>query len=104
MLLRRALLASISFAALSGVAFGQAYTTPHVSNVDAPSSVSLNGITFTNQGLYGTGRLPATTRDFLGDTLGSFSGLAIDPRTWRMTPNGFAATLYALPDRGYNDP
>jgi hypothetical protein len=40
MLLRRALLASISFAALSDAAFGQAYTTPHVSNVDAPSSVS----------------------------------------------------------------
>jgi hypothetical protein len=104
MLLRRALLASISFAALSGTAFGQAYTTPHVSNVDAPSSVTLDGVTFTNQGLFGAGRLPASTRDFLGDSLGSFSGLAIDPRSWRMMANGFSATLIALPDRGYNDP
>jgi hypothetical protein len=104
MLLRRALLASISLAALCGSAFGQAYTTPHVSTVDAPSSVTLDGVTFTNQGLFGAGRLPASTRDFRGDSLGSFSGLAIDPRSWRMTANGFSASLIALPDRGYNDP
>jgi len=101
---RRAFLASVSLAMLHGAASAQSYTTPHVTTVDAPVSVTLDGISFTNQGLFGAGRLPATTRDFLGDSLGSFSGLAIDPRTWRITPYGFAATLIALPDRGYNDP
>lgn len=104
MLLRRALLASVSLVVLQGEAAAQSFTTPHVSTIDAPSSVSRNGVTFTNQGLFGAGRLAATTRDFLGDSLGSFSGLAIDPHTWRITPGGgFAATLIALPDRGYND-
>lgn len=104
MMFRSILLASVSVVALQGAAFAQAFTTPHVSTVDAPASVTLDGITFTNSGLVGAGRLPATSRDFLGDSLGSFSGLAIDPRTWRMGPNGFTATVYGLPDRGYNDP
>src|SRR5882757_5023981 len=104
MIARRLLLASVSLVALHGAAFAQSFTTPHVSTVDAPASVTLDGVTFTNSGLVGAGRLSASTRDFLGDSLGSFSGLAIDPRTWRMTPNGFSASLIALPDRGYNDP
>jgi len=103
MVVRRALLASVSFAVLQGTAFAQSYTTPHIATVDAPAYVTLNGVTFTNAGLVGTGRLPATTRDFLGDSLGSFSGLAIDPYSWRVTSSGFAATMIALPDRGYND-
>jgi hypothetical protein len=104
MMLRRVLFASVSIIALETAASAQSYTTPNVTNIDGPASVTLDGITYTNLGLNGAGRLPATTRDFLGDSLGSFSGLAIDPRSWRMTPNGFAATMIALPDRGYNDP
>lgn len=103
--LRRALLASVSLVVLNSAAVAQAYRTPNVTNIDAPVSVTLDGVTFTNQGLFGAGRLPASTRDFLGDSLGSFSGLAIDPRSFRMTPSGgFTGTLIALPDRGYNDP
>ncbi|PWR22431.1 autotransporter outer membrane beta-barrel domain-containing protein [Zavarzinia compransoris] len=55
-----------------------------------------------NQGLVGMGRLSATLKDFMGTSLGSFSGMAIDPTTWRKAGNGYAATLYSLPDRGYN--
>jgi uncharacterized protein YhjY with autotransporter beta-barrel domain len=104
MVLTRFFCTSVSLLALGSAASAQSFTTPNVTTVDAPSSVSLNGISFTNQGLVGSGRLPAATRDFLGDSLGSFSGLAIDPYSWRLTSTGFAATMIALPDRGYNDP
>jgi len=50
------------------------------------------------------GRLPAATRDALGDTIGSFSGLALEPGSWRATKAGFAGVFVALPDRGFNIP
>ena len=50
------------------------------------------------------GRLAASTRDALGDTLGSFSGLALEPGTWRAAKDGCAGVLVALPDRGFNIP
>lgn len=66
-------------------------------------SVTFQGQIFVNQGLVGAGRVAATARDFHGDSLGSFSGMAIDLSTWRKTSNGYSAILYTLPDRGYND-
>ncbi|WP_159727070.1 esterase-like activity of phytase family protein [Methylosinus sp. Ce-a6] len=101
---RTLLLASISTLALHGAATAQSYRTPNVVANDDPSSISLGGVSFTNQGLVGTGRLPAATIDFLGDTLGSFSSLAIDPYSWRQVGSSFVATMFALPDRGLNDP
>jgi hypothetical protein len=65
-------------------------------------SVSLGGITFTNQGLAGVGRINHDQKDRVGETFGSLSGLALDPWSWRKNSSGtFSATLYAVPDRGY---
>jgi hypothetical protein len=60
------------------------------------------GLTFVNKGLVGVGRLPADLRDKFGETFGSGSGLAVDPKSWTRTPAGYQGTFFALPDRGYN--
>ncbi|WP_312238260.1 esterase-like activity of phytase family protein [Stenotrophomonas sp.] len=54
--------------------------------------------------LVASGVLPAGTVDFLGDTLGSFSSLAVDAAHWERTANGYRGVLWTLPDRGRNDP
>ncbi|TGD97222.1 esterase-like activity of phytase family protein [Methylobacterium nonmethylotrophicum] len=77
---------------------------PNLQAVDGPVSVTASGATIVNQGLQGVARLSATTRDFLGDTLGSFSSLAVDLSTWRRNGDTYTGTLYTLPDRGYNNP
>jgi len=107
---RRALFAAASLAVLAAhpaLAAASSYTTPHIDTT--PSGVAetttLGGITFTSRGLVGTGRLSAQTVDFLGDTLGSFSGMAIDRSTWRVDSSGtYSFSMYTLPDRGRNDP
>ncbi len=88
---RAALLASaLTFAALPVLA-------------QSATSVTLNGSTFTNQGLQGVGRLSASLRDKFGETFGSMSAMQIDLHSWRRNADGsYAGTLYALPDRGYN--
>lgn len=78
--------------------------TPHVVDGDAPQSITLEGRSSVNHGLVGTGRLSAGTVDFLGDTLGSFSSLAIVPGSWKRTGDRYTAVLWTLPDRGRNDP
>lgn len=50
------------------------------------------------------GRLAADTRDNMGDTLGSFSGLSLEGGSWRVTGEGCAGVFVALPDRGFNVP
>jgi len=66
-------------------------------------STILNGQTFINQGLQGVNRLSAlTTKDFVGDTFGAYSGLDVLPGTWRKTATGYTGVLYSLPDRGPN--
>ena len=77
---------------------------PNLQRTDDPVSVAAGGTVVVNQGLQGVGRLPATTRDFLGDSLGSFSSLAVDLATWRRSGDTYTGTLYTLPDRGYNNP
>ncbi|TXN39516.1 autotransporter outer membrane beta-barrel domain-containing protein [Methylobacterium sp. WL30] len=89
---------------LTGAASAQAIRTPNLTTADGPVAVTVGDATVVNQGLQGVGRLPATTRDFLGDTLGSFSALAIDLASWRRSGATYSGTLYTLPDRGYNDP
>lgn len=67
------------------------------------TNVTLNGTTFSNQGLQGVGRMPAALRDKFGETFGSMSAMQIDLRSWRRNADGsYVGTLYALPDRGYN--
>lgn len=65
-------------------------------------SVTLSGVTLTQRGLVGVGRVSASQRDKFGETFGSFSGIAIDARTWRRNADGsYSGTLIAQPDRGY---
>ncbi len=79
-------------------------TRPHWDQSAGARSVSLNGQTFIDRGLAGTGSLPAGTVDFLGDTLGSFSSLQIAPGSWKRVGNHYEGILWTLPDRGRNDP
>jgi hypothetical protein len=90
-------------AAASARADSVAYTAPNLISTLDPASVTLNGSTFVNQGLVGTARLPSDLHDFNGETLGSFSGMAIDLATWRRGPDGaYTASMFTLPDRGPN--
>jgi hypothetical protein len=64
-------------------------------------TVALGGVTVSQSGLVGVGRIPANQRDSTGETFGSLSGLALDLRTWRRNANGsYSGTLYSQPDRG----
>ncbi len=67
----------------------------------AAQTVTLAGATLTNKGLVGVGRIPAAQRDKFGETFGSLSGLALDPRSWRRNADGsYTGTIYSQPDRG----
>ncbi|MBI1685704.1 esterase-like activity of phytase family protein [Caulobacter hibisci] len=85
-------------AAAPAVAAPAAYRTPDTAT---PTGVTLNGASFVNHGLVGAGRLTATARDFLGDSLGSFSGMAVT--AWSRAADGsYTGKLLTLPDRGPN--
>ncbi len=78
---------------------------PRIYAQSSPVSVSVNGHYFINHGLVGVGRIPADTRDKLGETLGSFSALTHDASSWKRAANGsYSGTFYMQPDRGYNNP
>jgi hypothetical protein len=62
----------------SSLAQSRSVSVPNVTNQAGAESVALGGQSFVNQGLLGADRLDANTRDFRGETLGSFSGMAID--------------------------
>jgi hypothetical protein len=68
----------------------------------AVDAVTVGSLTLVNKGLVGVGRIPADQRDGLGETFGSGSGLAADPKTWTRTADEYSGTFYLLPDRGYN--
>lgn len=80
------------------------YTAPHEASGTPPRTLQLGDRTYVDKGLVAAGRLPAGTVDFLGDTLGSFSSLAVQPGTWKRTAGGYEGVLWTLPDRGRNDP
>jgi len=64
---------------------------------------SLSGRSFVNKGLVGVGRIPANTKDKFGETLGSFSAMAMQPGSWVRNADGsYSGTLLMQPDRGYN--
>lgn len=91
--------------ALASPAFGQSrvIASPNTTTAPGAQSVTLNGTTFVNQGVVGVGRLDSATRDFRGETLGSFSGMALDLRNWRRNADGsYTGVLWTLPDRGPN--
>jgi len=54
--------------------------------------------------LLALGRLAASTRDAMGDTLGSLSGMTLEPGSWAAKGRGFAGTFVTIGDRGFNDP
>ncbi|MET1025446.1 MAG: esterase-like activity of phytase family protein [Pseudoxanthomonas sp.] len=89
-----------SAAAVSGVVF----TTPHQVATAPPHAITVSGKAYVDQGLVAAGVLPAGTVDFMGDTLGSFSSIAVRADQWKRTDDGYTGTLWTLPDRGRNDP
>lgn len=100
---RPILLLALAAATLAGAAQAQAPThvVKHWSEAAGDETVTFQGRTYVNHGLVAVGRLDAATRDFKGDSLGSFSGMAL--RSWRRLPDGtYAGELVTLPDRGPN--
>src|SRR6266542_6555178 len=65
-------------------------------------TVVIGDLTFVNKALVGVGRLPSDLRDKFGETFGSGSAIAVDPKSWVRTATGYQGTFYMLPDRGYN--
>ena len=64
----------------------------------AESSVTLGGVTLVNHGLVGVGRLDAALRDKYGETFGSGSGMAIDPKSWTREGATWRGTIWLLPN------
>lgn len=106
MRLRRLTALFLAAAAVTGAARAEpvAYAKPEVSQAPGAETVELGGERFVNHGLVAAARVPAASVDFLGDTLGSFSAMLIEPQSWQKTAQGYAGRLRTLPDRGYNDP
>jgi hypothetical protein len=77
---------------------------PDIATAPLPRSVDLGGKTYVDHGLVAAGSLPAGTIDFLGDTLGSFSSLMVEPGSWKREGDTYTGVLWTLPDRGRNDP
>lgn len=100
--LATALLVTAQLANTMGAAV---YTTPHQVSQPPPRELEFGGQRYIDHGLIAAGSLPAATVDFLGDTLGSFSSLAVAPGSWRRDADGrYHGVLWTLPDRGRNDP
>jgi hypothetical protein len=68
----------------------------------AAETVTIGDLVFVNKALVGVGRMPSDLRDKFGETFGSGSGIAVDPKSWTRTPAGYQGTFYMLPDRGFN--
>src|SRR6516164_7716509 len=49
-------------------------------------TVIVGDLTFVNKALVGVGRLPSDLRDKFGETFGSGSAIAVDPKSWARTP------------------
>lgn len=101
--IRQTLLACTAITATTAGVNAQSttFTTANITNAAGAESKTLGGITFTNRGLIGAGRLSADTLDFRGETLGSFSGMAMNLSTWRLQADGsYSGSVFTLPDRG----
>ena len=89
---------------LGAAMIANAFTTPHLATDAPPRTLTIEGQQYVDQGLLAAGSLPAGTVDFMGDTLGSFSSLAVAPGSWQKDGEGWSGVLWTLPDRGRNDP
>jgi hypothetical protein len=75
------------------------FLKPNLSEATGQQLTAINGHTFSNKGLIAVGRVSAQTHDFNGETIGSFSGMAI--RNWTRNADGsYSGVLTTLPDRG----
>ncbi len=82
---------------------GATFRTPNTTTGTTPVTVTFRSQDFVNQGLVGYGTFTSSARDTFGDTLGSFSSMALDLTNWRRSGSGYAGgVLLGLPDRGYN--
>jgi len=82
----------------------QSYLTPHRDLSPGDVKVPFGGQVYVNHGLVAVGRLPAATLDFNGETLGSFSSMALDAKAWKRNADGsYSGAIKTLPDRGPND-
>jgi hypothetical protein len=98
------IVAGLAALALAAGASAQSatYTTPHWDKTPGDVTVQFGGKTYVNHGLVAVGWVPAATRDFAGETLGSFSSMALSD--WKRNADGsYAGTLRTLPDRGPNN-
>ena len=94
-------LAALAFAA-GAFAQSSTYTSAHWDKTPGDVTVQFGGKTYVNHGLVAVGWLPAATRDFNGETLGSFSSMALS--NWKKAADGsYTGTLRTLPDRGPNN-
>ena len=75
-------LAFVAATMLPALAEPLAIKQPLLSKSTRDEATSLSGAEFVNHGLVGIGHLPADLKDAKGDTLGSFSSMAIDPTSW----------------------
>ncbi len=102
----RALVGGLMALCLVGGAAAQSLEVrrPAIATSPLPRSVKDGDVTYVDHGLVAAGSVPAGTVDFLGDTLGSFSSLQIEPGTWKREGDTYSGVLWTLPDRGRNDP
>jgi hypothetical protein len=82
------------------LAMSIAVLSPSVSR--GAETVTIGDLVFVNKALVGVGRLPSDLRDRFGETFGSGSGIAVDPKSWTRTASGYQGTFYMSPDRGWN--
>jgi hypothetical protein len=93
--------AALAFAA-GASAQSQTYTSAHWDKTPGDVTVQFDGKTYVNHGLVAVGWLPAETRDFNGESLGSFSSMALS--NWKKAADGsYTGVLRTLPDRGPNN-
>jgi hypothetical protein len=64
-------------------------------------TVSFGGKTYVNHGLVAVGWLPAATRDFKGESLGSFSSMALS--NWKKNADGSYSGMLAHPAGSWSE-
>lgn len=95
--------ALLVFGALTGVWAAPSPKSSQPSPIAVVNQTTCDSKTFTYEQLAGYGFVPSTARDKYGDSLGGYgSAIAIDRSTWKKAGGSYTATLWALPDRGWN--
>ncbi len=92
----------VSFKQLMAVGFVSTAAAKYVhKRAAAPvSSVTCNGQAYSYDGLAGFGALKSDARDQFGDTISIGSSMTV--KDWKKTGKSYKATMYGLPDRGWN--